>query len=156
MKNVIDHSSVVAFGDLKEGATVVDYSVRKAWEAFFHLDFDYSWLPEIRRYVPGLSQVRQSHTSRSKWKQFVIMRNDCFLSQKTTCKFTAVMSALPEVIFDKKGPFFARLSNWLPNKVPALITLGTRVGRENIFPLFCLLYLCPLQSDFPKCSGSLQ
>lgn len=60
MKNVIDHSSVAAFGDLKEGATVVDHSVRKAWEAFFHLDFDYSWLPEIRRYVPGLSQVRQS------------------------------------------------------------------------------------------------
>lgn len=37
---------------------MVDYSIRKAWEAFFHLDFDYSYVPDIRTYVPGLSVVR--------------------------------------------------------------------------------------------------
>ncbi|GAQ89541.1 hypothetical protein KFL_005340060 [Klebsormidium nitens] len=56
LKNVIEKSSIAGFGDLKEGANVVDYSVRKAWESFFHLDFDYSYKPSSRTYIPGLSR----------------------------------------------------------------------------------------------------
>lgn len=43
VQEMIAHCSVAGFGDLKEGATVVDASVRRAWESFFDLDFDYSW-----------------------------------------------------------------------------------------------------------------
>jgi hypothetical protein len=53
---VIEKSSVAEFGDLKGGANVVDYSVRKAWESYSHLDFDYTYKPS-RTYIPGLSRV---------------------------------------------------------------------------------------------------
>jgi hypothetical protein len=55
---MIEKSNIAGFGDLKEGANVVDYSVRKAWESYFHLDFDYTYKPSSRTYIPGLSRVR--------------------------------------------------------------------------------------------------
>jgi hypothetical protein len=55
---VIEKSSVAGFGDLKGGANIVDYAVRKAWESYFHLDFGYTYKPSSRTYIPGLSRVR--------------------------------------------------------------------------------------------------
>ena len=58
---MIEKSTVAGFGDLKEGANVVDYTIRKAWEAYFYLDFDYPNKPDCRKYIPGLSRVRSTN-----------------------------------------------------------------------------------------------